>query len=502
MGIQPPEMELPTPAPGAEPSLARRAAAGVAWEGLSYVLGKLLLLVSTVVLARILAPHEFGVVALAMVFILFVEQITDLGVAEALVYLPPDRRRTDAALAITVGWSAVLVAVALLISPAVARFFGGGEVGAIFRVLSAGLVLRGLTEVPDALLRKDLRFRRKLVANVGQVVVQAGVSIALAAAGAGPWAIVYGYLAGTAVWSVVAWALVEYRPSARFWILDREVARPLLRYGLPVAGEVLLLALVFNVDYLIVGRRLGADPLAYYSLAFRVPQMVIINVLYVLGQVAFPVYTIARADRAQLREAYLGNVRVQSVYGVCAGVGLAMVAPMLVRVVFGVRWSPAIVPLEGLALYTAFRSVGLGAGEVLKGVGRPMAAVALALLRAAVLVPVLLLSVGHGIDAVATAQATVAFSLALVMEAVAARAVGVSGPALVSALTPAVVAGAATAAGAAVGRWLVPGPDVVRLVVGIALGGGAGFGALLVADRPLVRRLIGLMKRAAAEPTA
>jgi PST family polysaccharide transporter len=495
MGIQPPELELPSTPAGDEPSLARRAAAGVAWEGLSYVLGKLVLLVSTVVLARILVPHDFGVVGLAMVFVLFVEQITDLGVAEALVYFPRDRRRTDAAFAITIGWSLTLAGLAFVTAPTVARFFGGGEVATIFRVLSIGLVLRGLTEVPDALLRKDLGFRRKLVANLGQVLVQAVVSIVLAAIGAGLWAIVAGYLAGSATWSVLAWSLVDYRPSTRFWRLDRATAAPLLRYGLPVAGEVLLLAVVFNVDYLVVGRRLGADPLAYYSLAFRVPQMVIINVLYVLGQVAFPVYALARANRAELRDAYLANVKVQSVYGVCAGVGLAVVAPMLVRVVFGQRWSPAIVAFEGLALYCAFRSVGLSAGEVLKGVGRPLAAVVLALVRAAVLVPVLLLAVGSGIDAVAAAQAAVAFSLALIMETVAARAVGVDTGTLARALVPATVAGLATAAGAAVGRFVVPGPDSVRLVVGVLAGGCAGLGGLLVTDRALVSQLLSLARR-------
>jgi PST family polysaccharide transporter len=237
------------------------------------------------------------------------------------------------------------------------------------------------------------------------------------------------------------------------------VSRPLLAYGLPVAGEVLLLAVVFNVDYLIVGRRLGADALAYYSLAFRIPQMVIINILFVLTQVAFPVYSLSRTDRGQLRNAYLTNVRVQSVYGVAGGVGLALVAPMLVRVVFGGRWTPAIVPLEGLALYAAFRSVGVGAGDVLKGVGRPGIAVAMALLRAALLVPVLVYAAGHGIDGVAVAQAAVAFSLALAMETVAARAVGLAWTELLRALAPSVAVGVGVAAGASVGRFVLPGPD-------------------------------------------
>src|SRR5206468_2118109 len=99
---------------------------------------KVAVLASTIVLARLLAPTDFGVVAIALVFITYADVVTDLGVAQALVFLPPDRRRNDAALVVCLAVSGAFVAVAMLVAPLAASFFGHPEVTGMFRVLSAG----------------------------------------------------------------------------------------------------------------------------------------------------------------------------------------------------------------------------------------------------------------------------------------------------------------------------------------------------------------------------
>src|SRR5207244_6876375 len=116
---------------------------------------------------------------------------------------------------------------------------------------------------------------------------------------------------------------------------------------------------------------------------------------------------------------------VQAIYGAAAGVGLAMAAPMIVDVVFGPTWRPAIVPLEALALYATFRSLGLGPHEAFRGIGRPDLLVRLSLLRLAVVAPALLIGASFGIDGVSWAQAIVALPLALAMQVVASTALAV-----------------------------------------------------------------------------
>ena len=483
--------------------LARAAVGGVAWQGLSYLGGKVLVLVTTVVLARLLAPADFGVIGLALVFIAYAEGVTDLGVAQALIYLPEDREATDAAFVVILLFSSVLVGVAMLVAPAVAAFFHRPDVTNLFRVLSLSLLIGGAGEIPDALLRKRLLFRRRLVADIARSAAQGVVSIALAAAGAGPWSIVYGYLAGGLLWTATAWTLVSYRPAARFWRVRWERAQPLLSYGVAAAGNALLLSLVFDIDYLIVGRKLGAASLGYYTLGFRIPEMAIINVFIVVSVVAFPLFSRARTDMDRLRKGYLTAIRLQTVYGVWAGVGMAVVAPMLVHVVFGPKWEPSIVPLQALALYAAFRSLGIGAVDVYKAIGRPTLAVALSFVRLVVLVPALLLAVRYGINGVSWAQAVVALLLAALMQGVASRVLGLGMKSLGVALLPACAVGLGAAMGAGAIRLWMPGGESARLVLAILAGGLTGLAALRLADPRFLTELRRLLaSRRAAKGAA
>ena len=138
--------------------LGEAAVSGVIWQTASFVLGKLLILVSTIILARLLLPRDFGLVGLALVFITYADVVTDLGVAQALVFFPSGQRRSDAAVVVCLAVSLLFAGIAIVLAPQAAAFFGHPEVTAMFQVLSISLVLRASGQVPDALLRKGLRF--------------------------------------------------------------------------------------------------------------------------------------------------------------------------------------------------------------------------------------------------------------------------------------------------------------------------------------------------------
>ncbi len=490
--------------PSTPAGLSRLAVRGVLWQAISFGLGRALTLVATIVLARLLTPTEFGLVALALVFVTFAEYLTDLGVAQALVYFERDERLHDAALTVCAATGAVLAGAGLLAAPAIAGFFDAAEVEPMVRLLSLALFLSALRQVPVALLRRELAFRRLFASELARTFVQGAVSIVLAATGAGAWAIAWGYVAGAAACCVVAWALVDYRPgfhSAR--ALTAPVVRRLLGYGAPAAAQALLAALIFDVDYLIVGSVLGAEALGLYTLAFRLPQVVIIGVFAVLSSVAFPMFSRARANPARLKRGYLTSVRLMSGYGVAAGVGLFMVAPMLVPVVFGPQWSAAVVPLEALSLYAAARSLGAGAVDVYKGIGRPGIGVSVALLRLALLVPALVLAAHHGgIEAVAWTQAGLALAFAVGMQSVAARVVGLALADLARALRPALALGGGIVVGAGLVRWGFSGPDGMRLVVSVVAGAGCGLAVLWRVDIGFLQDSRALLAAGRGRPAA
>jgi PST family polysaccharide transporter len=227
---------------------------------------------------------------------------------------------------------------------------------------------------------------------------------------------------------------------------------------------------------------------------------VIINVFYVLSAVAFPAFARARSEPERMRRGYLTSLRLQAVYGAGAGTGLAIVAPMLVRVVFGVRWHGSIAPLEALACYAAFRSIGTSATDVYKAAGRPGVAASMSALRLAVLAPALVIAARSGIVTVSVVQAIAALCFAAIMQSVAIRIVGVPVRAFVRALAPAFSVAAGVAVGAGAVRAWLPGPDAVRLFAAVVAGAGAGAAGLFALDRGFVTEMRELRERARPVP--
>ena len=489
-----PEQDGPPPETQ-PPGLGRVAVSGAGWQSVSYVGGKLLVLVSTAILARLLTPDDFGLVALALVFVTYAEVVADFGVAQALIYLPARRSSADAAVVLSALWSVTLAGAGVLAAPAVAAFFGRADVTPIFRALSLSLLLNGIGQVPDALLRRDLRFRTQIAGNLARAAAQGVASVAFALGGAGAWAIVLGQLVGEAAWAGTLWALVDYRPRRGFHRLQRTDVKELVGYGAPAAGNALVLSLVFNVDYLIVGRRLGARELGYYTLAYRIPQMLIIQVFYILSTVTFPLFARVRTSAERLRNGYLVAVKLQSVYGVIAGVALAVTAADLVPFVFGDKWAPSIVPLRALALYALFRSLGIGGVDLLKAVGKPALAFRLSLLRLAVVGPLLWFLAERGIDAVAWGQVGAALVLAVVVQAVAARSAGIRASLVAGAAAPAALAGVVGAAAGAGVATLLPDAHLARALCSGAVTVGCALAALVLVDRSIVPQVRELLVR-------
>jgi lipopolysaccharide exporter len=483
------------PVPARTERLTSTTVNAVAWQGLSFVLGRLLVLVATVILARVLGPTDFGLVSLALVFVGFVSVMADFGVAQALIYRQHSPRAADAALACTVVSGVLLGAVTAVAAPLVARAMGDEAITDFVRVLGLTFVLSSFGIVPDVLLRRDLLFRRRLAVQLASQGSLGVVSIALALLGAGPWSLVYGQLVSGLVMSAVAWSRVRYRPDLRWWRLRWTDIRPLLAFGLPTAGNGLLATVILNVDYVVVSHILGAKALGYYMLAFRVPEMVIVSTFQVVSQVVFPVFSRTRGEPERMRRGYVRMWRLQSLYGVVLGCVLAALAPYLVPAVFGPGWGPSVVPLQALAIYAAFRSLGMGVVDVLKSLGRPNLALGLSVARFVVLLPALVLATTAGINGVAITQVVVALVFALIMQLLCGRLLGVPAGRLLGACAPAVGAGIAAAAGAWVVAGLVPGGDLLKLVAGVATAGAVAAGVLLGLSPSTRRELRALLPR-------
>jgi len=483
-----------------EAALGRTAARAVLWNYLSFASGKLLVLATMAVLARLLTPQEFGIVAFAMVAVNWLGVLKDLGLGGAVIQRRDETEESaQTVYVLNLVMSGLLTAGTALAAPAVAAFFREPLVVPILRVLSFTFLIQALGAVHVVLLRRNLDFRRKMIPDVGQAVMKGIASVAFALTGFGVWALVWGQLIGALAGTLLAWAVIPWKPRFR---MHRRLVRPLMRFGMPLMLTDIQAAVWSNLDYVIVGRLLGDTALGIYTLAYRLPELLILSVWRVLGGAIFPFFSSIQRFPDLLRKGFLATIRYSQIVVVPLCVGLFITAGPAVEVLFGDRWADAIPVLRLLAVFALVGSIGVNIGDVYKAIGRPDLLAKLAFLELALLTPALILGARHGLIGVAAAHAVVAAIDTTIRLTVARRFVNVTFRDIGRQLLPSLEAGAALAAVATGALWAAsPAGPAAALAAAVTAGAATYFTVLYRVDREAVRRLagwVGLRHRAHA----
>ncbi len=470
--------------------LGRVAARAVAWNYASFASGKLLVLVTMAVLARLLTPEEFGIVGFATLAVAYLSVLKDLGLGAAVIQRRGDvEEASQTVFVMNLVIGAILTTVTALSAPLVAGFFREPLVTPLLRVLAFSFILESLGSMHVVLLRRDLAFRRKLVPDIGRSIVKGSVAIATAATGFGVWALVWGQLAGVITAVVLSWAVVPWRPSFRF---HRRLLRPLARFGAPMLVTDIQYAIWSNLDYVVVGRMLGDAALGVYTLAYRLPELLIHSVWRVLAGVIFPVFSRLQDDRDALRRGFLATIRYTQMAIVPLSLGLLITAQPAVDVLFGERWGGVAPLLQVMAVFSLVASIGVNAGDVYKAIGRPDILAKLSLIELVAFVPALVYAARFGIIGVAWAHAAVATVDTVIRLIVARALIGTSLRDVARQLVPSLAAGAWLAAAAIPTLAVTSGLAPLLSLVATGITGAAAYTiALWRLDNAAVRRLAG-----------
>ena len=373
-----------------EASLTGRTLAGLKWAGLSAV-GQAVLTVSIVaVLARLLTPEDFGLVAIAMIFVTAAQNLGHRNIGAAIVQRAElTDRHIAAGVTLSIGAGGVFAAALWGLAPGAGRFFGEPAVAPILRALSAAVVCTGLGTVPEYLWRRRLRFRALTAAElVAQALGYGLVAIAMALSGYGVWALVAGTVMRQAVFAA---AVLTTGPRLPRPALSRHEARELLGAGAGFSSIAAFNLIANQGSRLLVGRLLGATPLGYYTRSTALASLSG-HLGRVLGKVLFPAMAQRQRHTERLAAAYLNGVEILSWLAVPAGLLLAVCAAEIVAVVLGGQWQAAVPVLEILAIGTAFR-IGASLNAPL---GRAMGALRQMAWRGAVNAAVLVAGVAAG----------------------------------------------------------------------------------------------------------
>lgn len=466
--------------------LANATIRGAMWAYVAKYGGKLVVLVTTVILARLLSQNDFGLAGYALTVISLLDVFELFGIGWALVYFPKDDRASNTAFWTGLAVNGGIFAAAWVLAPLAGSFFRNPEVVPLTRVLALSIPIGALGSVHGNLLRKDLLFRRKLVPELARTVGKGVVSIGAASMGLGVWSLVYGQLASAVVGVVALWIVTPWRPRLAF---SGRFLGPMLSFGWKMVAIDVVNVVLKQVDYLLIGRYLSAVALGSYMIAFRIPDLLLLQFTAILGDVMFPAYVKVNRAVATLRSGFLETVRYVTLVTVPVGLGVALTARPLVILLFSDKWADAIEPLQAISIYGLMLSLPATAGAAYKAMGHPRTLLLLDSARLVVLVPALWYASARlqSIASVAWAQAIIASLFAAVALAIAGRMLQIPLRQIARALQPAFVSGmvlalAVSAILSAAGS-LRP---VAQLTLAVPAGAAAYLASLWIFERALV----------------
>jgi lipopolysaccharide exporter len=469
-----------------EAGIGGKTMRGMFWAYASYVGSRLLSLVSIAILARLLTPRDFGLVALALTFIAFLDLIQGLGVSEALVIGKAQDLydRAETAFAINLGAGFFLAAVTAALAPAAGAFFHQPRLTAIMPVLGANFVLIGLGTTHAGLALKSIDFRSRTLAELAGALVRSAISIVLALLGAGVWSLVLGYLVGTVAWDAALWRFVSWRPRLQ---PKASHLRDLTRFGGSLTGVAVVSAFMAEFDNIVIGRVLGPTQLGFYSVATRLPMLLILNLAVVAGRVLFPAFASLRQG-GEMERAVLTSIRYTAIVTLPLAVFTVVFAKPLIVALFGDRWRPAIGAMQVLTLWALMTTMAMIWGNMFKACARPDIVLKTEIPQAVALIVGSLVLVNRGIVAVSWVQAGIAIGAQITLVVIGKRVFGMAVHSVLGALRPAVVASAGLAAILLPLRYFLATPWAAITLGGVV--GIAVYGVLVVILAPDVIRRV------------
>lgn len=485
------------------PSLTRRIATGAAWMILQRLAVRGIGLVSMMILARLLVPADFGIVALATSLSALLDALFEFGFDLALIHRQTrldqagDRAHYDSAWTLTVlrGLATALILVAIAVP--MGLLYGDPRLAEVMLWLAVAALASGFQNIGIVEFRRDLQFDYEFRLLVRAKIVAFLVTVALAWTLRDYRALVAGIIAGKLTSLGLSYLLHPYRP--RFSL---KAGRDFLHFSKWLCLDNIVTAIKTRSDAFVVGKIAGAEPLGFYALAYEISNLTSTELVAPISRVLFPGFAKIAQDRRRLAWGFVESLAVIVFVAAPMAAGIAMVSDYVVMIVLGAKWAPAIPLIEVLTLYGLLTLTSANGAALYLSLGRPDLIVKRNLPGLAVLLPALVLgtwaygTLGAAWALVASAAVTCAVNFGLLHRHLQVR----PGTLLAGLWRPLAAAGGMAAVLAAVkSRWpMQDGMAAIPQVAALALLGAGVYAGLVLALWTLSGRPQGAETRALA----
>ena len=348
---------------------------------------QLIRIISTILLARLLEPAHFGVIAMANLVVMGMGIFAGLGLSQALIATRKNVGKSALQVLCMTSATGLAFSLAMYSSASLfAGFFEQPELIDVCKVLSIVVLIQALKIVPDALLVKEMLFARRVIPKISASLTGIGVSLYLAYSGYGIWSLVFGSVSSSVIALlgliivVPDWSWIR---STRWSWSD---AKELLRIGMHNLSTWLTQYFYNNFDHMVVAKSLGATQLGFYSQAITLSKMPVTMISAAINSVLLPAYSKISDDHLRLQSAYLESLRVMAAIISPIALGILVVAPEAVIVLIGEKWRGAIPILQVFAFMSLIRPLSGTTSPLFLSLGKPQYNFRTAMIQATVLV--------------------------------------------------------------------------------------------------------------------
>jgi PST family polysaccharide transporter len=485
---------------------------GLLWGFFRFGANTLVAVPTTVVLARLLSPSEFGIFSAASFFLMLASRLTQFGFGVSLVRAKSitEDQVSSVFFANVLLASSAWAGLAFL-SPYLGRFLRSDDIARVLPVAGAGFVLVSMGSVSTALLSRQMRWRDSTTTDWLGTITNTALSIVLAWKGFSYWSLVYAQLANQAVTSIARMWMVRFRPRLRF---SRDGLGEIFSFGLGIYAKNLLDYAAQNLDNIVVGRLLGVTALGYYDKAFSFTSKLMVNINLTGPGVSFQVFALIHEERERFRKAYRKVMLMVTLVGYPVFTAMIVVAPALIETLFGRRWMPSVLPFQILCLASMLKLLNTYASTATQAKGMIWSEVKRQAGFTVVLVVAVALLCRYGIVGAAAGVLVAIVCMTVLMQTLVKELSGLAwrdmlGPQLPAVACSAQVAAALVLTRIALQAWLGAPPAPLVLAASLLVGGLCYLAFVLLAPAREMRGVVeemlqdiapGLARRLGAVP--
>ncbi|MBU0635275.1 MAG: lipopolysaccharide biosynthesis protein [Candidatus Omnitrophica bacterium] len=380
-----------------ETTLSEKAVRGGFWVFAARIFDRLFGIISKVILARLLAPNDFGLMGIALLALGIFESFSKTGFQAALVQ---KKGRIDEYL--DTAWTlqairgVVLFATLFFAAPFFGAFFKTPLAVNIVRVIGLAFLFENLTNIKVVLFSKELEFNKQFFYQISGTIANLVTAIFLAFTTRSVWALACGFLMGHFVRCIISYSIIAYRPRFK---IDWDKGKELFNFGRWVFTSTILMFFASQGDDIFVGRIISATALGFYQMAYYISNTPATELAHVISTIAFPLYSKLQGEFKRLQRAFLIIVKLTALISFPLAGIIFMLAPDLIQIFLGEKWLPVITPIQILCIFGLLRANAATGGPLVLSLGKPKIQTVFSFIHIVILFSILYpLTVKYGIE--------------------------------------------------------------------------------------------------------